>query len=281
MSREAEIYRELQRAARKSAQEDQPASSQDFMIRHLLESFVARLVKTRHANDFVLKGGLIIAAYSARCPTRDVDSNAVSADVTAEKLKQVVRDVAGVEADDGVTFFVDEISAEEIRDSDNYPGFRLKTPAKIFTWNGISAWDISTGDPVIPAPKMVTLPRILGDPIEVLGYGPEMVIAEKAVTILERGASSTRWRDYVDIVQLFRQGIDTEALFQASDAVARYRGVDLRPVASLLEGYGTLMQDKWAAWRRKHQLQRMSEERLDDQIALVAGFVDPVFGRES
>lgn len=281
MSREAEIYRELQRAARKSAKEGQPASSQDFMIRHLLESFVARLVETRHANDFVLKGGLIIAAYSTRRPTRDVDSNAVSADVTAEKLKQVVRDVAGVEADDGVIFFVDEISTEEIRDSEDYPGFRLKTPAKIFTWNGISAWDISTGDPVIPAPKMVTLPRILGDPIEVLGYGPEMVIAEKAVTILERGVSSTRWRDYVDIVQLFRQGVDTEALFQASDAVARYRGVDLRPVASLLEGYGTLMQDKWAAWRHKHQLQRMSEERLDDQIALVAGFVDPVFGRES
>ena len=30
------------------------------------------------------------------------------------------------------------------------------------------------------------------------------------MTILERGIASTRWRDYVDIVQLARQGFDAE-----------------------------------------------------------------------
>ncbi|MFT4216320.1 MAG: nucleotidyl transferase AbiEii/AbiGii toxin family protein, partial [Micropruina sp.] len=49
--------------------------------------------------------------------------------------------------------------------------------------------------------------RVLGDPIELLGYAPETTIAEKGVTILERGITS-RWRDYVDIVQLARQGIE-------------------------------------------------------------------------
>lgn len=54
--------------------------------------------------------------------------------------------------------------------------------------------------------------RILGDPIELLGYAPETAIAEKGVTILERGITSTRWRDYVDIVQFARQGIDADEL---------------------------------------------------------------------
>lgn len=44
--------------------------------------------------DFVLKGGLLLGAYGVRRPTRDVDSNVVSADVTAEHLHRVVDDVA-------------------------------------------------------------------------------------------------------------------------------------------------------------------------------------------
>jgi hypothetical protein len=40
-----------------------------------------------------------------------------------------------------------------------------------------------------------------------LSYAPETAIAEKGVTILERGIISTRWRDNVDIVVLGRNGI--------------------------------------------------------------------------
>ncbi len=74
------------------------------------------------------------------------------------------------------------------------------------------------------------LDRVLGDPIEMLGYAPETSIAEKGVTILERGITSTRWRDYIDIVQLARQGMDPDELLRSARAVARYRGIDLPPV---------------------------------------------------
>ncbi len=59
---------------------------------------------------------------------------------------------------------------------------------------------LSTGDPIIPPPRQVRVPRVLGAEIEILGYAPETTIAEKGVTILERGITSTRWRDYIDIV---------------------------------------------------------------------------------
>jgi len=125
----------------------------------------------------------------------------------------------------------------------------------------------------------VRIDRVLGDPIVLLGYAPETTIAEKGVTILERGITSTRWRDYVDIVQLARQGINADELLRSARAVARHRGVTLEPVAPHVVGYGQIGQAKWAAWRRKERLEAVCEADLDKQLALVASYLDPVFSR--
>ena len=102
-------------------------------------------------------------------------------------------------------------------------------------------------------------------------------MAEKGVTILERGIASTRWRDYVDIVTLGQAGLDYDELFRAVHAVAAYRGVELQPVGPVVEGYGSIGQTKWAAWRRRQGLESACEENLDDQMLRVAAILDPVF----
>ena len=271
-------FRQLQAAARSiAAKSGSNAPTQEYLIRHTLESFLDRLTRTPHSRDFVLKGGVLLAAYGARRSTRDADSNAVSADVTAEHLVQVVRDIAAMEADDGVVFDVDTISAQQIREEADYPAFRLRITAKIGPWAGTAVWDISTGDPVVPPPRLVTLDRILGNPISLLGYAPETSIAEKGVTILERGIASTRWRDYVDIVQLAGHGIDPDVLLRSARAVARHRRVNLEPVEPHLAGYGAVGQAKWAAWHRKENLESVCRESLDEQINLVINILDPVF----
>src|SRR5690606_16554772 len=136
---------------------------------------------------------------------------------------------------------------------------RVRVGASIGPWKGTAAWDVSTGDPIVPAPRKVHIDRVLGGRIVLLGYAPETTIAEKGVTILERGITSTRWRDYVDIVQLARQGIDTDELLHSARAVARYRGVTLEPIAPHVSGYGQIGQAKWAAWRRKERLEAVCE----------------------
>ncbi len=136
--------------------------------------------------------------------------------------------------------------------------------------------------PSCPPPQRVRVPRALGDDIEILGYAPEPAIAEKGVTILERGITSTRWRDYVDIVQLNRSHpIDPTRLRAGAEAVATHRGVTLQPNTPHLTGYGVIAQPKWAAWRRKEGFEAISQEQLDDQILLVARLLDPVFGDDS
>lgn len=274
-----EIYRRIQSAARSdAAKTGRPVATQAYLTRHALESFLDRLSKTPHARDFVLKGGILLGAYGVRRPTKDADSNAVSADVTPDYLREVMRDVALVPTEDGVEFQLDRLSAVEIRDDAEYPGIRVKVPVRVGSWQGVVAWDVSTGDPVIPAPREVTLERLIGEPIKLIGYAAESTVAEKGVTILERGITSTRWRDYVDIVTLSAAGLDQEVLLEASRAVADYRGVKLEPIAPLMVGYGAVGQAKWAAWRRKQGLEQMCEANLDDQIARVAEVLDPVFG---
>lgn len=275
-----EVYRKLQNAARSIAgRTGNPAPTQEYLIRHSLESFLERLTRTTHADDFVLKGGILLAAYGVRRPTKDADANAINAHVTAEHLTDVVRDVAQMPAEDGLEFDLNSIDVQDIREHADYPGLRLRITTTIGSWRGTVLWDVSTGDPIVPAPKHVVIDRILGDPITLLGYAKETTIAEKGVTILERGVTSTRWRDYIDIVQLASEGVDESELLRSARAVARYRGVALEPAAPHLVNYGKVGQAKWAAWRRKEHLENISRQLLDDQIQDVTAVLDDVFAQ--
>ena len=51
----------------------------------------------------------------------------------------------------------------------------------------------------LAGPDEVVLPKLLGGEIRLLGYPMTMVLAEKAVTALQRATANTRWRDFGDI----------------------------------------------------------------------------------
>ncbi|MGJ7441724.1 nucleotidyl transferase AbiEii/AbiGii toxin family protein [Aquipuribacter sp. MA13-6] len=272
------VFRKLQTAAREAgAAERRKITTDEYLVRHALESFLARLNQTPHGQDFVLKGGILLAAYGIRRPTKDVDAEAVSTDVTPENLTQVAKDVATVRAQDGVVFDTETITVEEIREDAEYTGLRLRVKVYIATAVQTVAWDVSTGDPIVPQARMLEVPRVLGSPVKLLGYAPETILAEKGVTILQRGTTSTRWRDYVDIVAVSRAyPLDDEELVRAVKAVAAHRRVALQRAAPLLVGYGALGQRKWEAWRTKAGVSALCEDSLDDQLRLVCEIMDPV-----
>lgn len=127
-----EVFRRIQSAARSAAARTRTgAPTQEYLIRHTLESFLDRLTRTAHAERFVLKGGILLAAYGVRRPTRDVDANAIGADVTADHLIAVVHDIAAVKTEDGVVFDLDSINVQEIRENADYPGFRVRVGVSI------------------------------------------------------------------------------------------------------------------------------------------------------
>ena len=82
--------------------------------------------------------------------------------------------------------------------------------------------DISTGDPMFPQAQRVTMPRILGGEFTLMGYALETVIAEKAVTILQRGVTSTGWRDYMGLRSLARsRSFEATTLRKSIEEVGR------------------------------------------------------------
>lgn len=137
--------------------------------------------------------------------------------------------------------------------------------------------DVSFGDPVIPEPDIVELPRLIGDTIRVLGYPLEMVLAEKIVTAVQRGTYNTRWRDFVDVIVLAaRHAIDGSILDESVTRVAGFRRVDREPLEWVLSGLGQVAEPQWVQWRRKHHLEDFAQVTFDEVVRDFIRFAGPV-----
>ena len=103
-----------------------------------------------------------------------------------------------------------------------------------------------------------------------------MVYAEKIVTAIARGTTSTRWRDLADIYLLARHHpVDGNELSTSIHEVARHRGTTLAPLAQALAGYGAIGQQRWDAWRRKQLLDDRLPATFANVIDSVVTFADP------
>jgi len=124
----------------------------------------------------------------------------------------------------------------------------------------------------------MTMPRILGGEFTLMGYALETVIAEKAVTILQRGVTSMRWRDYMDLLSLSRsRSFDATTVRKSIEEVAKHRGVTLSAPSASLSGHNEIAQQKWAAWRTKSDIEDITLAILKNQLTEVSIFLDPIF----
>jgi len=268
-----QTFNALQRTAR-----EQGRAVQELLTMYVLERFLARLVESSYADSFVLKGGVLLAGYGLRRPTRDVDMQAIDFMLDEEHCRQVVEAVAAAGADDGVVFDAIPTRIEQIRNEEEYSGLRVQVRAQLYRSPIALKLDISTGDPISPHAQLVTMPRILGGEFTVMGHPPETVVAEKAVTILQRGATSTRWRDYMDLRSLaLSRSFNAGVLRTAIEEVAKHRKVELSAPSASLTGHDELAQQKWAAWRKKTDVEDITLAVLSDQLIEVSQFLDPIF----
>ena len=175
---------------------------QELLTLYALEGLLARVANSRYFEDFVLKGGVLLAAFSLRRPTKDIDLQASGIADDVQAVLRRVREIAVVEVSDGLTFDPSVITAHTIREDDNYAGVRVRSIATLGRARIPVGIDVNFGDPIWSAPSAVTIPRLveLGQqPVRILGYPLPMVVAEKTVTAIDRGEANTRWRDFADI----------------------------------------------------------------------------------
>lgn len=270
-TQDGRAYLDLRKKARKDRR---PVD--ELLQLYVLEGYLTRLVASPRADQFVLKGGILLAAFGERRPTRDVDLQAQDLDNDAEEVNGAVCDIARVELNDGIVFDVDAATAEVIRDEDAYAGVRVSMTAQLATARPHFHVDVSFGDPISPPPIELRVPRLLGGELIARGYPLAMVHAEKVVTAISRGTVNTRWRDFADIYLLSRRHpIAGDEFIVSVRDVADHRQVEPRPLAQVLDGYGDIGQQRWAAWRRKQRLDDRLPESFDEVVRAIIAFADP------
>ncbi|MBS2967126.1 nucleotidyl transferase AbiEii/AbiGii toxin family protein, partial [Actinocrinis puniceicyclus] len=137
---------------------------------YALEGFLSRLTISPYADRLVLKGGVLLAAFGSRRPTRDIDLCADHLSGELDAMREVVRAIAAIPLDDGLQIDPDSATAEPIRDEHEYPGVRVTLTATLSAARLTFHVDINIGDPVSPAPQRIVLPKILGGTMELTGY---------------------------------------------------------------------------------------------------------------
>ena len=104
-------YLDLQSRARREKR-----GTQELLTMYVIERWWERLSRSRYAGDFVLKGGMLLAAFGHRRTTADADALAFNLASEASAVMERVVAVASIPGDDGVDFLTDTVTASVIRD---------------------------------------------------------------------------------------------------------------------------------------------------------------------
>jgi len=258
---------------------------QELLTLYALEGLLARIADSPYRDDLVLKGGVLLAAFDLRRPTKDIDLQATALPNDVTSVLEQVRKIAGIELADGLSFEVPGITAQLIREDDRYAGVRVRLVGALGRSRLTIGIDVNFGDPIWPHPQEIEVPRLVDvgqGALRLLGYPLPMVVAEKVVTAIERGEVNTRWRDFADVLVIGgAHAVAGGELRSALEAVAAYREAELRPLLPALASMPVLAEQKWTAWRRRQAQAGRLPESFAAALAEVATFIDPVLRSET
>lgn len=180
---------------------------QFILTRYGLERLLYRLSLSPQAEDFLLKGAMLFAAWSEQIhrPTLDLDL-AGRGDRSAGYLEELFRRLCQLEIpEDGLIFDPASVRAEVMRELQQYPGVRILLTAHLAGARLPLRVDIGFGDAVVSAPITIEYPCLLDRLAPTLNtYSKETVIAEKFQIMVFLGMANTRLKDFYDLWLLAR-----------------------------------------------------------------------------
>ena len=227
---------------------------QNFMLERLLE----RISVSEYQQNFILKGGFLIAAMAGldTRATMDMDATIKGLPVNEQTVREMFEEICKIELEDEVTFSFRSIG--EIREGDEYTGYRVSLSANYPPMAVPLKLDITTGDKITPKEIEYQFKLLLEDrSISVLAYNLETIMAEKLETVISRGDQNTRPRDYYDIYILAKlqyANIEYNSLKAALNATAQKRGSSevLKSYHKIMEVVrnSEIMQKQWKNYQK-------------------------------
>lgn len=184
-------------------------SAQSVLQTYMLERLLERISVSKYKDNFILKGGMLISAMLGidSRTTMDIDTTIKGFELTEENVKTIMEEVCKIDLDDDIQLKINKV--EEIRENDDYNGYRLTFEAKYAnSMPVIMKIDVTTGDKITYREIEYSFDLMLEDrKINIWSYNVETVLAEKFEAIIKRGVLGTRIRDFYDVHMLLKTQI--------------------------------------------------------------------------
>lgn len=241
----------------KKMAKEKKMSAQLVLQNYMLERLLERVSLSRFRNHFILKGGFLIAAMVGldTRATMDMDATIKGYPVDEKTIRSMFEEICTIEIPDDITFSFRSIG--EIREGDEYTGYRVALTADFHPMAVPLKLDITTGDKITPKEIEYSFKLLMEDrSISILAYNLETILAEKLETVVSRGDQNTRPRDYYDIYVLLKlrsNDISMGDLLAAVTATCQKRGTVevMKNYKAIMDQVSSspVMNDQW----RKYQ----------------------------
>jgi predicted nucleotidyltransferase component of viral defense system len=199
----------------------------------LLERFLARLSHSAYREQFIFKGGLLLAQYmELGRETTDIDFSMTKMKSEFSTIQQALCEIISVEIDDSFRF---EWGNMQILSQPHleYTGFRATMQACFDNMKDKIHIDIGVGDVVVASEKDYRPFEYNGKPlfvgeITMLVYPVESIFSEKLETIISKGSNNSRMKDYHDVMLMIKESglLNPIALAEKLQATFKHRNTE-------------------------------------------------------
>ena len=211
----------------KNISKEKNISAQLVLQNYMMERFIERIALSDFQDQMIIKGGLLISSIvglDSRA-TMDIDMTLKGKPVNEAFILDYINEISRININDEVKF--DVVSITEIREMDDYFGFRVSLISSIGTMKIPLKIDITTGDKIIPSEISYEYPLMFENrSIKIKAYNLETILSEKTETIISRGNQNTRMRDFYDVYILLKlksKNIDYNILRLAIEETSQKR----------------------------------------------------------
>lgn len=243
----------------KNLAKEKNISAQIVLQNYMLERLLERISASKYHDNFILKGGFLLAAMVGldTRATMDMDATIKGLPVTKETISGMFSDVCKIHIDDDINF--EFCGIDDIREDDEYAGYRVSLTGNYPPMAVPLKIDITTGDKITPREIIFSFNLMFEDrSIKVLAYTVETILAEKLETIISRGDQNTRPRDFYDVYilnTLQKQNIDNKILKEAFAATVKKRGTGqiVKNYKRIIEiiAASPVMQNRWTRYQKE------------------------------
>ena len=256
----------------------------DYLLLHyLIERLLYRLSISPYANNFILKGGLLLYTIlnERGRTTKDVDLLAKNIENTHSELGRIFTEIASIPVKDAVAFDTKNITVESIKEDAEYQGIRIKFTAYLEKSRHVLQFDIGFDDVIVPHPVEMLYPTLLNmDSPRLKAYSLESVIAEKFQAIVYLADLNSRMKDYYDIFELSRHcDFNGSNLSEAIKQTFKNRKTEFNPEPIVFNDDFPLLTEKQKQWQAF--LRRTGIKNTPNDFSIVVSgikeFLQPVY----